>query len=76
MKLNRFITAFLFIAMLLVSSCDVNTSVSIDDELAPLVAKQELFEKKLNQIVKKIDNLQVAVSKIQALPQAANNKKH
>ncbi len=72
MKLNRFITAFLFIAMLLVSSCDVNTSVSIDDELAPLVAKQELFEKKLNQIVKKLDDLQVAVNKIKAAPPTAN----
>ena len=76
MKLNRFITAFLFIAMLLVSSCDVNTSVSIDDELAPLVAKQELFEKKLNQIVKKLDDLQVAVNKIKAAPPTANNNKN
>ena len=75
MKLNRFIAVFLFLAMLLVNSCDVNTSVSIDDELAPLVAKQELFEKKLNQIVKKIDALQKTVIEInKSAPSKADNK--
>ena len=58
---------------LVASSNDTNAD-SVD--LGPLLAKQELFEKKLNQIVKKIDNLQTSVNKIKTAPPPVDNKKN
>jgi len=64
--------------MILMTSCmDVSSNDTNADpvDLGPLLAKQELFEKKLNQIVKKIDNLQTSVNKIKTAPPSADNKK-
>ena len=64
--------------MILMTSCmDVSSNDTNADpiDLTPLLAKQELFEKKLNQIVKKIDNLQTSVNKIKTAPPSADNKK-
>ena len=67
-------------ALMLMNSCmdfSQETSDTESIDLSPLVEKQALFEKKLNQIVKKIDNLQIAVNKIKtAPPAAADNKKN
>ena len=66
-------------AMILMTSCmDVSSNDTNADpvDLGPLLAKQELFEKKLNQIVKKIDNLQTSVNKIKTAPPSADNKKN
>ena len=65
------------IALVLMASCDIPKDTSSVD-LDPLIQKQELFEKKLNQIVKKIDDLQVSVKKINTAPpsKAADNKKN
>ena len=65
-------TMILMTSCMDVSSIDTN-AVPVD--LGPLLAKQELFEKKLNQIVKKIDNLQTSVNKIKTAPPSADNKK-
>ena len=77
MILNKFKTVFLCTVMLLATSClDVSTSeegTALD--LTALIEKQELFEKKLNQIVKKIDDLQTSVNKIKTPPPTANNDK-
>ena len=66
--------------MILMTSCtDVSSKDTNEDsvDLTPLLDKQVLFEKKLNQIVKKIDNLQTSVNKIKtAAPSAADNKKN
>tara|TARA_B100000029_G_C17595008_1_gene963786 strand:+ start:560 stop:844 length:285 start_codon:yes stop_codon:yes gene_type:complete len=51
---------------------DFSSSGGASQDLTPLLEKQELFEKKLNQIVKKIDGLQALVKNIPA--QASNNK--
>jgi septal ring factor EnvC (AmiA/AmiB activator) len=46
-------------------------------ELEEIKKKQDLFEQKLNQIVKKIDDLQTSVNKIKTAPPTANfNKKN
>ena len=77
MRLNiRYATVLLFSTMLLTTSCENMSSGSSESgpDLTPLVAKQELFEKKLNQIVKKIDNLQVSVNKIKSAPPSKNDK--
>ena len=79
MILKRFMTVFIFMTLLLITSClDVATSdAGIDQDLTVVIEKQELFEKKLNQIVKKIDDLQTSVNKIKtAPPSAADNKKN
>ena len=76
LNIKKYFSILMIGSLFLMSSCmDFSSEGAAAVDLAPLIEKQELFEKKLNQIVKKIDNLQVAVSKIQALPQAANNKK-
>ena len=66
--------------MILMTSCmDVSSNETDTNpvDLTPLLDKQALFEKKLNQIVKKIDNLQTSVNKIKtAAPSAADNKKN
>ena len=64
--------------MILMTSCmDISSNDTNEDpvDLGPLLAKQELFEKKLNQIVKKIDNLHTSVNKIKTAPPSADNKK-
>tara|TARA_B100001750_G_C15256182_1_gene470317 strand:- start:21 stop:374 length:354 start_codon:yes stop_codon:yes gene_type:complete len=74
MLYNKRLSALLVCVAFFATSCmDMSTSGSGSVDLTPLVDQQALFEKKLNQIVKKLDNLQVAVSKIQSAP-AANNK--
>tara|TARA_Y100001970_G_C14222327_1_gene853429 strand:+ start:1986 stop:2336 length:351 start_codon:yes stop_codon:yes gene_type:complete len=72
---KRLFALLIGVAFFATSCMDMSTSGGAAVDLTPLLDQQALFEKKLNQIVKKIDNLQVAVNKIQALPQAANNKK-
>ena len=72
---KRLFILLIAVAFFATSCMDKSASGGAPLDLTPLLDQQVLFEKKLNQIVKKIDNLQVAVSKIQALPQAANNKK-
>ena len=65
--------------MILMTSCmDVSSNDTNADsiDLTPLLDKQELFEKKLNQIVKKIDNLQTSVNKIKTASPTADNKKN
>ena len=59
------------------ASCSIDTGgeVGASQELTPIIEKQDLFEQKLNQIVKKLDNLQIAIGKIQPGPPAANNNK-
>ena len=75
MSYNKYLTILLIGTILLTTSCvDVDKSGGATQDLTPIVENQELFEKKLNQIVKKLDNLQVAISKIQSAP-SANNKK-
>ena len=77
MILKRFMTVFIFMTLLLITSClDVATSdAGINQDLTVVIEKQELFEKKLNQIVKKIDALQTSVNKIKTTPPTANNDK-
>jgi len=73
---NKRLSVLLIGATFFATSCmDMSTSGGAAVDLTPLVEQQALFEKKLNQIVKKLDNLQVAVSKIQSAPSAANNNK-
>ena len=73
MSYKKYLTPLLVGIMLLTTSClDVDSSGTAQD-LTPIIEKQDLFEKKLNQIVKKLDNLQAAIAKIQSAP-AANNK--
>ena len=76
MIINRIKIVFLSAIMLVATSClDVSTSEEgANQDLTTLIEKQELFEKKLNQIVKKIDNLQTSVNKIKTAPPTANNK--
>ena len=62
--------------MLMTSCTDLSSNDAEPVDLAPLLDKQALFEKKLNQIVKKIDNLQTSVNKIKITPSAADNKKN
>ena len=64
-------------SLFLMNSCmDFAPSAdSVEVDLTPLIEKQELFEKKLNQIVKKIDVLQTSVKNIKtAAPDKADNK--
>ena len=71
---NKRLFVLLIGAAFFATSCmDMSTSCGAAVDLTPLVEQQALFEKKLNQIVKKLDNLQVAVSKIQSAAPAANN---
>ena len=73
---NKRLFALLVSVVFFTTSCmDMSTSGGASVDLTPLLDQQALFEKKLNQIVKKLDNLQAAVSKIQSgAPPAANNK--
>ena len=78
MIINKIKIVFLSAIMLVATSClDVSTSEEgANQDLTTLIEKQELFEKKLNQIVKKIDNLQTSVNKIKTAPPSADNKKN
>ena len=72
---NKRLSALLIGIVFFTASCSIDAgSAEVSQDLTPILEKQDLFEKKLNQIVKKLDNLQVAVSKIQSAPAAANNK--
>ena len=72
--LNKRLCVLLVSAAFFMTSClDVDTAGGTAQDLTPIIEKQDLFEKKLNQIVKKLDNLQVAVSKIQSAAPAAKN---
>tara|TARA_Y100000996_G_scaffold350099_1_gene289013 strand:- start:1054 stop:1419 length:366 start_codon:yes stop_codon:yes gene_type:complete len=80
LNIKKYFSFFLVVALMLITSCEnlvqssSGTSSSVD--LTPLIKQQELFEKKLNQIVKKLDNLQVAVTKIGSASPKADNKKN
>jgi protein-disulfide isomerase len=54
---------------------DFSSEGGAAQDFSPITEKQDLFEKKLNQIVKKIDALQVSVNKINISNTAQNNKK-
>ncbi len=76
LNLKKYFSFFLISSFMLVTSCEVmaeTDSSSVD--LTPLIKQQELFEKKLNQIVKKLDNLEIAVKKIGSASPKADNKK-
>ncbi len=78
LDIKKCFSALVLGTMILMTSCmDVSSNDTNADpvDLGPLLAKQELFEKKLNQIVKKIDNLQTSVNKIKTAPPSADNKK-
>ena len=71
---NKRLSALLIGIVFFTASCSIDAGrAEVSQDLTPILEKQDLFEKKLNQIVKKLDNLQVAVSKIQSAP-SANNK--
>jgi protein-disulfide isomerase len=53
---------------------DFSSSGSGSADLAPIIEKQELFEKKLNQINKKLDLISDALKKGSIPPAQANNK--
>jgi len=73
---NFFSIAILSGAFLLTTSCmDFSSEGGATQDLSSITEKQDLFEKKLNQIVKKIDALQVSVNKINISNTAQNNKK-
>ena len=76
MLYNKRLCIFMMGIVFFTASCSIDAGrAEVSQDLTPILEKQDLFEKKLNQIVKKLDNLQVAVSKIQsAAPAAANNK--
>ena len=63
------------VLMLMTSCMELSSGDAAEIDLGPLAEKQALFEKKLNQIVKKLDNLQVSVNKIKIAPPSADNKK-
>ena len=67
---------FIMGTLLLMTSCMDFSSEGNSIDLDPLIEKQALFEKKLNQIVKKIDDLQVSVKKINTAPAKADNIKN
>ena len=74
---NYFAVLILGTLVLLTSCMDLSSSGADAIDLAPLIDKQALFEKKLNQIVKKLDDLQISVNKIKTTPSsAADNKKN
>ena len=78
LKIKKYCSVIALGTIMLMTSCmDVSSNDTNADpvDLGPLLAKQELFEKKLNQIVKKIDNLQTSVNKIKTAPPSADNKK-
>ena len=73
---NFFSIAILSGVLLLTTSCmDFSSEGGAAQDFSPITEKQDLFEKKLNQIVKKIDALQVSVNKINISNTAQNNKK-
>ena len=79
LKIKKYCSIIALGTMILMTSCmDVSSNDTNADsvDLGPLLAKQELFEKKLNQIVKKIDNLQTSVNKIKTASPTADNKKN
>jgi protein-disulfide isomerase len=75
--MKKYFSIMMIGSLFLMNSCmDFSTEgkQSVEVDLAPLIAKQELFEKKLNQIVKKIDALQASVKNISTAPSKADNK--
>mgnify|MGYP000955142075 CR=1 FL=1 len=70
---KKSLISFSVIMLFLCSSCMDSTTTSSQD-LTPLIEKQELFEKKLNQIVKKIDALQETTNAIQEDLTKVHNK--
>ena len=79
LDIKKYFSIFALSTVILMTSCKIDTSsneANADSvDLAPLLDKQALFEKKLNQIVKKIDNLQTSVNKIKTAAPSADNKK-
>ena len=76
MKFSRtYSLIFIMGTLLLMTSCmDFSSSGSGSADLAPIIEKQELFEKKLNQINKKLDLISDALKKVSVPPAQANNK--
>ena len=75
MLYNKRLCIFMMGIVFFTASCSIDAGrAEVSQDLTPILEKQDLFEKKLNQIVKKLDNLQVAVSKIQSAAPAANDK--
>ena len=68
-----FLVLFSSIFLFLCSSCMEISKSGEETDLSPLLEKQELFEKKLNQIVKKLDDLQTAIKKMPATASQAKN---
>ena len=76
LDLKKYLSVLVFGVLMFMTSCmEFSSSEAEAIDLSPLLDKQALFEKKLNQIVKKIDDLQTSVSKIKTAPPTADNKK-
>ena len=79
LKSRKYFSMFLSLVFLIIVSCKFDAKVSTDKDsgvdLSQVIEKQELFEKKLNQIVKKLDNLKVSVDKMSSSSNKANNNK-
>lgn len=78
-KSRKYFSMFLSFVFLIIVSCEFDAKVSTDKDsgvdFSQVIEKQELFEKKLNQIVKKLDNLKVSVDKMSSSSNKANNNK-
>ena len=76
LNIKKYFSILMIGSLFLMSSCmDFSSEGAAAVDLAPLIEKQELFEKKLNQIVKKIDALQKTVIEInKSAPSKADNK--
>tara|TARA_B100001996_G_scaffold199825_2_gene152944 strand:+ start:927 stop:1277 length:351 start_codon:yes stop_codon:yes gene_type:complete len=75
--MKKYFSIMMIASLFLMSSCmdfSAEGKESVEVDLTPLIAKQELFEKKLNQIVKKIDAVQASVKNISTAPSKADNK--
>ncbi len=76
LNMKKYFSMALIGSLFLMNSCmDFAPTGAAEVDLTPLLEKQDLFEKKLNQIVKKIDALQVSVKNIKAAPSKADNDK-
>ena len=77
LNIKKYFSFFLIGSLMFLTSCEIMAETdSSAVDLTPLIKQQELFEKKLNQIVKKLDNLEVAIKKIGSASPKADNKKN
>ena len=70
---KKSLISFSVIMLFLCSSC-MDSATASSQDLTPLIEKQELFEKKLNQIVKILGELKKDI-KNSSKPSQANNQK-